>query len=147
MAATEQAAPTLDEIRQISEERGIEFYFAQFVDMYARPSAKLIPAEHLDALVADGAGSNQLAYWSFHTDWTSPANTTLTGPTTLATAAFTPPCNGGGTCVTVTHFCRAERCVSAAGFLAGAAPAGCPVAGFFGRRLMVVPPPPNSTPP
>src|SRR5437870_5973097 len=56
MAMTTAAAPTVDEIRRISEERGIEFYFAQFVDMYARPSAKLIPAEHLDALVTEGAG-------------------------------------------------------------------------------------------
>ena len=48
--------PTLDEIRRFQEERGIEFYFAQFVDMYARPSAKLIPAAHLDELASDGAG-------------------------------------------------------------------------------------------
>jgi glutamine synthetase len=47
---------TLDEIRRLSEERGVEFYFAQFVDMHARPSAKLIPAASLDGLVADGAG-------------------------------------------------------------------------------------------
>ncbi len=46
----------IDEIRRLSEERGIEFYFAQFVDMYARPSAKLIPAANLDDLVSDGAG-------------------------------------------------------------------------------------------
>src|SRR5438477_2289522 len=57
------------------------------------------PAGAPNYIVADGASSNQLAYWSFHTDWTNSANTTLTGPTTLATAAFTPPCNGGGTCV------------------------------------------------
>jgi glutamine synthetase len=50
------AAPTIEEIRRISEERGIEFYFAQFVDMYARPSAKLVPAANLDDLVKDGAG-------------------------------------------------------------------------------------------
>src|SRR3989442_1097557 len=50
-------------------------------------------------IVADGASSNQLAYWSFHTDWTDSANTTLTGPTTLATAPFTLPCGAGGTCV------------------------------------------------
>jgi glutamine synthetase len=56
MAATAQGGPTLDEIRRIAEKRGIEFYFAQFVDMYARPSAKLIPAEHLDALATEGAG-------------------------------------------------------------------------------------------
>jgi glutamine synthetase len=49
-------APSIDEIRRLAEERGVEFYFAQFVDMYARPSAKLIPAAHLDDLVNDGAG-------------------------------------------------------------------------------------------
>ena len=54
MAAVD--ASTVDEIRRISEERGIEFYFAQFVDMYARPSAKLVPAAELDTLVTDGAG-------------------------------------------------------------------------------------------
>ncbi|MDQ3874525.1 MAG: type III glutamate--ammonia ligase, partial [Actinomycetota bacterium] len=54
MATT--AAPDLEEIRRLSEERGIEFYFAQFVDLYARPSAKLIPAANLDDLVREGAG-------------------------------------------------------------------------------------------
>jgi glutamine synthetase len=49
-------APSIDQIRQRAEERGVEFYFAQFVDMYARPSAKLIPAANLDDLVRDGAG-------------------------------------------------------------------------------------------
>jgi glutamine synthetase len=49
-------APTLDDVRRASQELGIEFYFAQFVDMYARPSAKLVPAANLDDLVADGAG-------------------------------------------------------------------------------------------
>ncbi|MDQ3890979.1 MAG: type III glutamate--ammonia ligase [Actinomycetota bacterium] len=54
--ATTVASPSVDDIRRESEERGIEFYFAQFVDMYARPSAKLVPAAHLDDLVSDGAG-------------------------------------------------------------------------------------------
>ena len=48
--------PSVDEIRRESDERGIEFYFAQFVDMYGRPSAKLVPAQNLDDLVSDGAG-------------------------------------------------------------------------------------------
>src|SRR5215210_2119806 len=56
MATKEAAAPTVDDIRRESEERGIEFYFAQFVDMYGRPSAKLVPAQNLDDLVTDGAG-------------------------------------------------------------------------------------------
>src|SRR4051812_40729809 len=47
---------TLEAIRKEVASRGIEFFFAQFVDMYARPSAKLIPAANLDGLVAEGAG-------------------------------------------------------------------------------------------
>src|SRR5207248_4644513 len=50
------AAPSVEDIRSISQELGVEFYFAQFVDMYARPSAKLVPAAYLDDLVTDGAG-------------------------------------------------------------------------------------------
>src|SRR5437867_5378140 len=48
--------PRLEEVRQIAAQRGIEFFFAQFVDLYGRPSAKLVPAANLDALVNEGAG-------------------------------------------------------------------------------------------
>jgi uncharacterized repeat protein (TIGR01451 family) len=51
---------------------------------------------YLLALGADG----QLAFWTFHVDWTTPSNSTFTGPTTLNTAAYTLPCGDtGGTCV------------------------------------------------
>jgi glutamine synthetase len=56
MATREASAPTVEDIREESKRRGIDFYFAQFVDMYARPSAKLVPAANLDDLVSDGAG-------------------------------------------------------------------------------------------
>src|SRR3954454_20110580 len=46
----------LEEIRTTMVGRGVEVIFAQFVDMYGRPSAKLIPAAHLDGLFEDGAG-------------------------------------------------------------------------------------------
>src|SRR5207248_814649 len=49
-------------------------------------------------VLALGAGANTLAAWKFHVDWAIPANTTLTGPTTLATAAYSEAC-GGGTCI------------------------------------------------
>ena len=45
-----------EELRRRAEELGIEFFFAQFVDMYARPSAKLVPAANWDSLITDGAG-------------------------------------------------------------------------------------------
>jgi glutamine synthetase len=49
-------APDADEVRRIVSERGIEFLFAQFVDMHGKPSAKLVPAHHLDDLLTEGAG-------------------------------------------------------------------------------------------
>ena len=45
-----------DDARQIVKDGGIEFLFAQFVDMHGKPSAKLVPAHHLDGLLEDGAG-------------------------------------------------------------------------------------------
>ena len=56
MAKTTTAVPSLDEIRQKASSGEIEFFFAQFVDMYARPSAKLVPAAYLEGLLTDGAG-------------------------------------------------------------------------------------------
>src|SRR2546429_9870283 len=48
--------PKLEEIQRIARGRGVEFFFAQFVDMYGRPSAKLVPAGNLEDLVTEGAG-------------------------------------------------------------------------------------------
>ena len=48
-----------DAIWKDMQTRGVEFVFAQFVDMYARPSAKLVPVgsrEAFDGLLEDGAG-------------------------------------------------------------------------------------------
>ena len=56
---TEQVAPFVndaDDVRRIISERQIEFLFAQFVDMHGKPSAKLVPAHHIDDLLTDGAG-------------------------------------------------------------------------------------------
>ncbi len=55
MAATD-AIRSVDDVRRVVEEQGIEFFFAQFVDMHGKPNAKLVPARHLDGLVEDGAG-------------------------------------------------------------------------------------------
>jgi glutamine synthetase len=49
-------SPRLEEVRKIAQGRGVEFFFAQFVDMYGRPSAKLVPAANLDSLAEEGAG-------------------------------------------------------------------------------------------
>jgi hypothetical protein len=66
----------------------------------------LLPSD-LDGATAPPAGSpdfflnfgtNVLNLWKFHADFATPANSTFTGPTVLAVAAFSEAC-GGGTCV------------------------------------------------
>jgi len=44
-------------------------------------------------------GANVLQLWKFHVDWTTPANSTFTGPKNIPVAAFNAACNGGGTCI------------------------------------------------
>jgi hypothetical protein len=56
------------------------------------------PAGSPNYVAALGASANTLAYWKFHVDWTTPSNTTLTGPVSLPTAAYSQAC-GGGTCI------------------------------------------------
>jgi glutamine synthetase len=50
------APQSVDEVRKLARDGGIEFLFAQFVDMHGKPNAKLVPAHHLDDLLSDGAG-------------------------------------------------------------------------------------------
>lgn len=66
----------------------------------------VLPAD-VDGLTAPPAGtdeyflnfgSSSLNTWRFHVDFTTPSNTTLTGPITTTTANFAEAC-GGGTCV------------------------------------------------
>jgi glutamine synthetase len=45
-----------EDVRRVVRDRRIEFLFAQFVDMHGKPSAKLVPAHHLDDLLGEGAG-------------------------------------------------------------------------------------------
>ena len=47
---------TVEEVRKLVDKMGIEFVFAQFVEMYGKPNAKLVPASHVEDLFAEGAG-------------------------------------------------------------------------------------------
>jgi hypothetical protein len=67
----------------------------------------LLPSD-LDGITAPPAGSpnffmnfgvNSLNLWKFHVDFTTPANTTLTGPTNIPVASFNAACSGGGACI------------------------------------------------
>jgi glutamine synthetase len=51
-----QAPATREELQAYVRENGVEFLFAQFVDMHGKPNAKLVPAHHLDDMLDEGAG-------------------------------------------------------------------------------------------
>ena len=61
------------------------------------------PAGEPNFIVGFNEGPARLQLWTFHVDWTTPANTALSGPTDLGVADFTVPCNDGAggnfTCV------------------------------------------------
>jgi pre-peptidase len=59
----------------------------------------LPPAGAPNPVVALGATSTSLAYWKFHVDWATPANSTFTGPTTLTVPSYTEACGASGTCI------------------------------------------------
>jgi glutamine synthetase len=50
------AMPTTESVKKQAEKDGIDFFFAQFVDMNAKPSAKLVPMSNWEGLVGEGAG-------------------------------------------------------------------------------------------
>ena len=45
----------INDVARIVEEKGIDFFFGQFVNIYGVANAKLVPATHLEDLVTDGA--------------------------------------------------------------------------------------------
>ena len=47
---------TREDVRRKAHEDGIEFFFAQFVDMHGKPNAKLVPIQNFDGLFDEGAG-------------------------------------------------------------------------------------------
>ena len=57
MTKTFTAPGSREDVERYIDENGVEFLFAQFVDMHGKPNAKLVPATHLDGLISDGAGS------------------------------------------------------------------------------------------
>jgi glutamine synthetase len=50
------SAMTREDLRRRAEQDGVEFFFAQFVDMHGKPNAKLVPMASFDGLMEDGAG-------------------------------------------------------------------------------------------
>jgi glutamine synthetase len=49
-------AKNLDSLREDIRQQGIEFFLASFVEITGASKAKLVPAEHIEGLMEDGAG-------------------------------------------------------------------------------------------
>jgi glutamine synthetase len=79
-----------DDVRRIVSDNGIEFLFAQFVDMHGKPSAKLVPAHHLDDLLTDGAGFAGFAAGDLGQGPDSPDMIAMPDPTTLTILPWRP---------------------------------------------------------
>src|SRR5262245_6417645 len=47
---------TVKDVRKLADDGGVEFLFCQFVEMFGKPNAKLVPTTHLEDVFADGAG-------------------------------------------------------------------------------------------
>jgi len=45
----------IKDIARIAKEKNIDFFFAQYVNMYGVANAKLVPANHLEDMFTDGA--------------------------------------------------------------------------------------------
>ena len=79
-----------DDVRRIVKDEGIEFLFAQFVDMHGKPSAKLVPAHHLDDLLSDGAGFAGFAAGDLGQSPHDPDMIAMPDPTTLTILPWRP---------------------------------------------------------
>ncbi len=55
-------------------------------------------------LAVGDSGTNQLLFWPFHVDWTTPGNSTFpfSAPTSIPVAAYTYACEATGTCIPQT---------------------------------------------
>ncbi|HTX10225.1 MAG TPA: type III glutamate--ammonia ligase [Solirubrobacteraceae bacterium] len=89
----DEAAPQVssaDDVKRIIQERHIEFLFAQFVDMHGKPSAKLVPAHHIDDLLTEGAGFAGFAAGDLGQGPHDPDMIAIPDPTTLTILPWQP---------------------------------------------------------
>jgi hypothetical protein len=81
------------------------------------------PSGSPNYFMAFDSNNESLDLWQFHVDWTTPANSTFTGPTSISVDSFLEPCGDHG-----TVFTPADNCVPQADT--------SQMLGAFGDRLM-----------
>src|SRR3989475_1005488 len=62
---------------------------------------RLPPSGSPNYIVGQGSLTTTLAYWKFHVDWTTPSNSSLTGPTEITVPSYVIACNNptDNTCI------------------------------------------------
>ena len=88
--AVVEGAPTREDIRRRAEEDGIEFFFAQFVELHGKPNAKLVPARSLDAMMDEGAGFAGFAAGPLGQTPASPDIAAIPDPASYTKVPFKP---------------------------------------------------------
>jgi glutamine synthetase len=85
------AAPTTtDELRKRAKDDGIEFFFAQFVDMHGKPNAKLVPIQNFDSMMEEGAGFAGFAAGPMGQTPASPDVAAMPDPSSYTKVPFKP---------------------------------------------------------
>ena len=85
------AAPTTtEELRKRAQDDGIEFFFAQFVDMHGKPNAKLVPSQNFDSMMEEGAGFAGFAAGPMGQTPASPDVAAMPDPSSYTKVPFKP---------------------------------------------------------
>jgi glutamine synthetase len=84
------APASLADVKKQIDALGVEFLFAQFVEMYGKPNAKLVPASHVEDLFAEGAGFAGFATGEIGQGPHSPDLAAMPDPTTFTVLPWQP---------------------------------------------------------
>src|SRR5215218_7875976 len=88
--AQASAGMTKDELRKQAKADGIEFFFAQFVDMHGKPNAKLVPIQNFDSMMEEGAGFAGFAAGPMGQTPASPDVAAMPDPSSYTKVPFKP---------------------------------------------------------
>jgi len=85
-----ETTPSPEQLRADLEERGVEFVFAQFVDMHGKPNAKLVPMSNFDGMMEEGAGFAGFAAGPMGQTPASPDVAAMPDPSSYTKVPFKP---------------------------------------------------------
>jgi glutamine synthetase len=88
--ATIAPSTTKEDVRRRAQQDGIEFFFAQFVDMHGKPNAKLVPMSNFDGMFDEGAGFAGFAAGPMGQTPASPDVAAMPDPASYTRVPFKP---------------------------------------------------------